>query len=270
MQRRNRELLLALVAIVVISALYASVALVEGGIPSATEFFGHSLGILGFVLMLLTEFMYSLRKRQQGARWGRMASWLELHIFTGIVGPYLVLLHSSWKFNGLAGMVMLLTIAIVISGFIGRYIYTAVPRTADGIILEIDQMDRQIAVIDEQLLQWQDARPQIKQPLWLQRMEAGLGGERTMVFGRVFIDFGYRLIAWDQRRGMEKTAQKHINRWNQLAARRRDLERQVRTIAIARQLLSVWHTLHVPLGVLLFIAAFFHILGAIYFATLLH
>lgn len=270
MQRRNRELWLALVAIIVISGLYTFVAIAEGGVPAAAEFFGHSLGILGFVLMLMTEFSYSLRKRSQSARWGRMAAWLQFHIFTGIVGPYLVLLHSSWKFNGLAGMVMLLTIAIVISGFIGRYIYTAVPRTADGIILEIEHMDRQIAAIDEKLLQWQGARPQTELPAWLQRIEVSLGGERTLVFGRALVDFGHQLTAWNQRRGMEKSAQKHINRWHQLAARRRDLERQVQTIAIARQLLSVWHTLHVPLGIFLFIAAFIHIIGAIYFATLIH
>ncbi|MBU4034462.1 MAG: hypothetical protein KKG34_06645, partial [Proteobacteria bacterium] len=35
------------------------------------------------------------------------------HIFTGIVGPFMVLLHSSWQFNGLAGVTLLLTGVIV-------------------------------------------------------------------------------------------------------------------------------------------------------------
>jgi hypothetical protein len=94
------------------------------------------LGILGFILMLMTEILYSIRKRSRSARWGSMASWLQFHIFTGLVGPYLVLLHSSWKFNGLAGATTLLTILIVISGFIGRYIYTQIPRTLDGVEIE--------------------------------------------------------------------------------------------------------------------------------------
>ena len=42
---------------------------------------------------------------------------------------YLVVLHAGWKFNGLAGVLTLVTIVVVISGVIGRYIYTAVPRT---------------------------------------------------------------------------------------------------------------------------------------------
>jgi hypothetical protein len=48
----------------------------------------------------------------------------------------MVLLHSSWKFNGLAGATTLLTILIVISGFIGRYIYTQIPRSLDGVEIE--------------------------------------------------------------------------------------------------------------------------------------
>jgi len=127
--RSNRELWLSFIAIVVITLFYAFIVAMLGGIPPAREFFGHSIGIIGFVMMLMTETLYSLRKRSRRAGWGRMSSWLEFHIFTGLVGPYMVLLHSSWKFNGLAGIAMLLTVLIVISGVIGRYIYTSVPRT---------------------------------------------------------------------------------------------------------------------------------------------
>ena len=101
--------------------------------------------------MLMTETLYTLRKRSRRAGWGRMSTWLDFHIFTGLVGPYLVLLHSSWKFNGLAGIVMLLTVVIVASGFIGRYIYTAVPRTAEGAEIEAAQLERQIAEVDGEL-----------------------------------------------------------------------------------------------------------------------
>ena len=53
-----------------------------------------------------------------------------------IVGPYMVLLHTSWKFNGLAGATTLLTVIIVVSGFVGRYIFTRIPRTMDGLEIE--------------------------------------------------------------------------------------------------------------------------------------
>jgi hypothetical protein len=43
----------------------------------------------------------------------------------GLVGPYLVLLHSAFRFRGLAGVLSLVTLVVVLSGIAGRYWYTA-------------------------------------------------------------------------------------------------------------------------------------------------
>jgi hypothetical protein len=53
-----------------------------------------------------------------------------------------------------------------------------------------------------------------------------------------------------------------------LGRKRIELQRQVASLAAARRLLSLWHTIHIPLGVVLFAKAFFHIGAAIYYATL--
>ena len=183
MLRGNKELWLALLAGVLITALYLLVISVTREIPPASELFGHGIGIFGFILMLMTETLYSLRKRSRSVRWGRMSTWLQFHIFTGLVGPYMVLLHTSWKFNGLAGVTTLFTIVIVISGFIGRYIFTRIPRTMEG--LEIEGTLSQEA---------------LKQ---------------------------------------------------------------------ARRLMALWHTIHIPIGMALFVSAFVHVGAALYYATFL-
>jgi hypothetical protein len=183
MLRNAIEIWLAFVAAILITGLYALVVLFTREIPAASDVFGHGLGILGFLLMLMTETLYSLRKRMRTVRFGRMSMWLKFHIFTGLVGPYMVLLHTSWKFNGLAGVTTLLTVVIVISGFVGRYIYTRIPRTAEGVVIE-----------------------------------GSLSAE----------------------------ALKH-----------------------ARRLLALWHTVHIPIGMALFTAAFVHIGAALYYATFL-
>jgi hypothetical protein len=183
MLRSGRELWLAFFAGILITGLYVGVYFVTRKIPAAGELFGHAIGIFGFILMLMTEVLYSLRKRTRSASWGKMSSWLQFHIFTGLVGPYMVLLHTSWKFNGLAGVVTLFTLIIVVSGFIGRYIYTRIPRTLDGLEIE------------------------------------GTLSEAAL--------------------------------------------RQ------ARQLMALWHTVHIPIGMALFVSAFVHIGGALYYATLL-
>jgi predicted ferric reductase len=204
MLERSRELLFALVAIVFISILYFLMLTLTRGIPAASGFYGHGMGILGFVLMLMTETLYSLRKRWRNARWGKMARWLEFHIFTGIVGSYLVLLHSSWKFNGLAGVVMLLTGVVVASGFIGRYIYTAVPRSAEGVELSLGeietrvvQYEQQIRLVSGQTLITPELRNLTRQRDRLRRQAASLITARRMLalWHAIHIPIGLALFA---------------------------------------------------------------------------
>jgi hypothetical protein len=272
MLSRNRELWLALVAIFLITLLYTGMVYRLGSIPAAQSFFGHSLGVIGFILMLMTETLYSLRKRSRIARWGRMAAWLQFHIFTGLVGPYLVLLHTAWKFNGLAGVVLLLTVVIVISGFFGRYIYTAVPRTADGVELQARELGARIRQVEEEL-----ASQMAKQPADTQAFAQRLmpvtsfqNSSPATVLGRVFQDIGYRLAWQREQRGLAPETRAQAAQLEHLAGQRRLLRRQMESLAMTRRLLATWHAIHIPIGMALFITAFVHIAGAVYYATLLH
>ena len=65
MYHSTRELWVAFIAIVFISIIYLSAVLLLGGIPAASDFFGHTLGVAGFLLMLMTETLYTLRKKPQ-------------------------------------------------------------------------------------------------------------------------------------------------------------------------------------------------------------
>lgn len=134
MLRGYREVWYGLAAIAAITALYAVAYWQAGAFPAAYGLVGHGIGIAGFVLMLMSETLYSIRKQRTDARWGSMASWLRFHIFTGLVGPYMVFLHTSMRFQGVAGAAMLLTVVVVGSGVVGRYIYTAVPRVDDPLL----------------------------------------------------------------------------------------------------------------------------------------
>ncbi|NJD60477.1 MAG: hypothetical protein C3F13_11365 [Anaerolineales bacterium] len=269
MQQSSRELWLSFFAIILITLIYVFVTIMIGGIPGASDLFGHSIGIIGFILMILTETLYTLRKRSKSARWGRMSSWLQLHIFTGLVGPYMVLLHSSWKFNGLAGLVMLLTIVIVVSGFLGRYIYTSVPRNADGIEIEAAELAYQIRLIDGELQGWLASQPDLYQKLSKQVSPASVGRSSTVVFTRAFDDWNARVGWWLVSSKMDKDARSQAKQLNELLKKSRSLRRQLGSIAMTRRLLGLWHAIHVPVGIVLFIAAFIHTLAAIYYATLL-
>jgi hypothetical protein len=221
--------------------------------------------------MLLTETLYSWRKRSRSARWGKMSSWLRFHIFTGLVGPYMVLLHSSWKFNGLAGIVLLLTVVIVLSGIVGRYIYTAIPRTADGTEIEYTELEQQIAIVESSLHKWEQSQPEMTH-----KLSQALGGtlERTessplAFLGRAISEVKFRYQFWQAKRDFQSHYHIQAQELEQLLKRKHNLLRQVRTLAMARKLLALWHSVHIPIGVVLFATAFVHMLGAIYYATLL-
>jgi len=51
--------------------------------------------------------------------------------------------------------------------------------------------------------------------------------------------------------------------------RTQELRRSLGSLANARRLLAIWHSVHIPLGMALFVAAFVHIGAALYYATLL-
>lgn len=270
MYTSTRELWLAFLANLVISVVYVFVAITLGGIPATSELFGHSLGIAGFLLMLMTETLYTLRKRSRSARWGRVSLWLQFHIFTGLVGPYMVLLHSSWKFHGLAGVVLLLTIVVVISGFVGRYIYTAIPRSADGLELEVDEIQRQLSQLEAEIQRWLERRPAFGSGITEQVFAStSAEGGSLLSMRSPFSGWSSRLRLWLVSRRMEPEMRQQARRLADLLRRRDTIYRQQAALLQMRRLLALWHALHVPLGLVLFTAAFIHIGAAIYYATLL-
>jgi hypothetical protein len=268
----NFELWVSLLAIGVVTFFYLGVVGWLGSIPAARGFFGHSLGVIGLLLMLFTEIGYSLRKRSRSASWGKMATWLQFHIFSGLVGPYLALLHTAWSFNGLAGIVVLLTAIVVISGFFGRYIFTAIPRTAEGVEVETDQLEQQIAQVEAEMARLRSAEPEAAS-LMDQRLASlpeKSQGRLAPVLGRYFEDRSVRSKLHSEEKSLDQSLRVQAEALDRLVLQRRALQRQVASLGSARQLLSIWHTVHIPIGMALFAAAFIHGAAALYYATLIH
>jgi hypothetical protein len=89
------------------------------------------------------------------------------------------------------------------------------------------------------------------------------------VLGRLLQEWDYRLAWRRERRRMAALERAEARELDRLLRQRRLLHRQVRSLALARRMLATWHTVHIPIGMALFTAAFVHIGAAIYYATLL-
>src|SRR3972149_3243120 len=112
---------------------------------------GHRLGVVGAGMMVLM-LGYSLRKRVRALRrLGPLSRWLDVHIFFGIVGPLLVVLHSAFKGRGLVALSFWSMIAVAASGVFGRYLYLQIPRTRAGEEMNLAALERVDSELTERL-----------------------------------------------------------------------------------------------------------------------
>ncbi len=104
-------------------------------------FYGHGFGIVGSAMMVLL-LVYSLRKRIGFMqKWGAVQQWLNFHIFLGITGPLLVVLHSAFKVQGLIAVSFWSMIAVALSGVLGRFLYVQIPRNIHGNELTLKELE---------------------------------------------------------------------------------------------------------------------------------
>jgi len=85
---------------------------------------GYWLGIAGTVSLLLL-LAYPLRKRLTGLRLpGHVSLWFRAHMALGLVGPTLILFHANFQFGAFNSSLALLALLIVAaSGRLGRYLH---------------------------------------------------------------------------------------------------------------------------------------------------
>lgn len=103
--------------------------------------FGHGLGIVGTLMVLIGVFSYIARKRYRFLhKYGRLKHWLEFHIFLCTLGPIMILFHTAFKFGGIVSISFWSMVAVVASGVIGRFIYIQIPRTIEGRELNLSEV----------------------------------------------------------------------------------------------------------------------------------
>ena len=130
---------------------------------------GVNLGILGLVMFLII-FLYPLRKRWTWlGRQGLSRHWLDFHVLLGISAPFVIALHSSFKFRGFAGIAFWIMVAVSISGVIGRYLYGQIPRRVNAAELsrkELQELQEKVCeqLSGQNLLKQSDVRSALRLP----------------------------------------------------------------------------------------------------------
>ena len=84
------------------------------------------------------------------------------------------------------------------------------------------------------------------------------------------------MACWRQKRrirlalkNLDASGRVHAGELRKLLLERQRLMMQVRSLEATRRLLAWWHAFHIPLSAVLFVLAFAHIFGALYYSTFL-
>ena len=93
----------------------------------AGSLWGGMFGVAGALLMLV-PLLYLFVKRikrlkKKVTQWVSMKTLLAWHIYAGVLGPILVVIHSGHRYESTLGIVLTaMTLLVVVSGFVGRYL----------------------------------------------------------------------------------------------------------------------------------------------------
>jgi hypothetical protein len=228
---------------------------------------GLTLGVAGVASMLMT-LPYYIRKRVRALqRIGTPTQWLEVHIFFGIVGPVLITMHTSFKFNGVISVGYWLMMTVWASGFVGRYLYVRIPKTIRGVELSFTQVEAQLARTQQELQS--AALPPVVQRE-LDDFERAVSpthgrppGALDLFFGELRVRARLTLLRRHVRAtGVELSA---ITTVIDRAAERAMLARRLAHLQRTRHLFELWHVFHRPLVYALFVIVALHVGIALYF-----
>ena len=236
--------------------------------PSALV--GHGYGILGALMMVVGVVGYTARKRMPFLRSvGRINAWLQVHIFLCTLGPYLVLLHTTFKFGGVVSIAFWSMAVVVVSGVFGRYVYAHIPKTVQGGFLGLEAIQGRIAELGEELRGRTDRVAE--ELLRVASAEPALPGGTPGLTGAMVLalrsDLESRRHHRRLRRSLRGSAlprplQRDILR---LSRERHRLRRQVLVVRPFQRLFRYWHLVHLPLALTMAVVVVVHVGVAVAF-----
>jgi hypothetical protein len=224
---------------------------------------GHKLGIVGSSMMVLM-LLYSVRKRVGALRrLGPLSRWLDVHIYLGVFGPLLVVLHSSFKVQGLVALSFWSMVVVAWSGVLGRYLYLQIPRTRAGeevALAELEAQDRELSGqlrtrfrLDEGQLARLDALVAVPTRTGL------VGGLVRLVTDDLRLRSALREFA----RGCRSVPQQFVRDFERVVRQKANVHRRILLWDRVHELFHYWHVLHKPFALVMYLFMIVHVAVAL-------
>jgi len=262
-----------LIFVLVGLSIWVAYAVATGKYYTPRSDFGWYLGVVGSVMLLLM-LAYPLRKHVGFmSRWGALKHWFRIHMIMGIVGPTLILFHSTFHLRSLNATIALLSmLGVVISGIIGRFIYTKIHYGLYGRRATLKKAQEELAGLAEDAKSRLHFAPRVEQ--WLESFERDSKQLDRSFTSHLFspLTIGLKRIVLGFHCGRELRkilkAERHpefrggASEAIQLTSSYLKECQRVAQFTTFERLFSLWHVLHIPLIYILAACAIFHIVAA--------
>lgn len=229
---------------------------------------GHGVGIAGSLMIIIGVATYSLRKRLNRLhRLGRLRNWLSFHIFLCTLGPFLVILHTTFRFSGLVAISFWSMVIVVASGVFGRYMYVRIPKTAEGQFLNIQQLfDRRSEIAATLFNKMGISDAELDQLGYRVHNQVDTGSG-TALLSAVRYDvkrWGWK-SKWKQLADQNNLSDTQTAEGQRLVQRWIRLNQQITVYQPFQKLFTYWHVLHIPLAGVMFLILLVHVVVAVLF-----
>ncbi|WP_455203486.1 hypothetical protein [Kaarinaea lacus] len=238
--------------------------------------FTYNSGLIGGILMLVT-LTYAMRKRIKVLKkLGGMEGWYYFHLIGGVVGPLIIIFHTSFSLRSInSTMAFTAMMLVVVSGLFGRYIYT---RIGYGLHRKIKTIKETESFLIESIRKYQsDFVENIERRLSTFAL-ACLAGPQTIaklpirfVSIRTAAASCYVTASEDLTRMLKVTAQEEgwsVQVYKSLLEEEKRLLREhinavveIAHVHLYERVLVKWRILHIPLLYILFITGCAHVLA---------
>jgi len=241
---------------------------------------GYNIGLVGGIMML-TLLIYPVRKRIGFMRnWGILPKWFKWHMVFGVLGPALIVFHSTFVLRSVnAGVAMVCMLLVSGSGIFGRFFYTKIHNGLYGRNTSFTQLQEDLNGSGD-VKSVLNFAPEIQRKLVEfhdYAMKSSKGGKLSVWN---FLTLGVR-VQWLTRTlviELEDLMYTDANekQWNDAQMKRLDElffqnERFIRNYLTTVQdlaqfstyekLFSLWHIFHVPLVYMLVFSSIWHVIS---------
>lgn len=231
---------------------------------------GYALGVYG-TAMLVALLGYSVRKRiSVTAPVGSIRTWFTVHMVLGLCAPIAILFHANFQLGSLNSSVALACLLLVAgSGVIGRVIYPKVHSGFEGRRASLAELRASAHQRRGVLGQALRTTPGLEEALSeFESSSLDRRAANASLWPLFFLGRRERRIRRRCRR-LVKRAGSSAGSGQRLPTRDRLLSvtaylSAVRAVAEFRayeRIFSLWHALHLPLCIVLFLAAAVHVLA---------